>query len=49
MLFNDLIADGKLRAKKFGGATVIPYAELARVLDEAPDSEVTKRAQASIK
>ena len=44
-----MIAEGKIASRKFGAATVITHAELARILDAAPLSPTTKAAQASIK
>lgn len=44
-----MIADGEIEARKLGAATVIPHAELARVLEGASLSAATKAAQASIK
>ncbi|ONF49079.1 helix-turn-helix domain-containing protein [Methylobacterium radiotolerans] len=44
-----MIADGQIVARKLGAATLIPHAELTRVLDGAALSAATKAAQASIK
>lgn len=45
----EMIAEGKIRAKKIGSATVIGHEELSRIYEVADFSESTKRAQASIK
>ena len=43
-LIFEMIAEGRLEARKLGTATVIPYASLAAVLAGAPLAEATKRA-----
>lgn len=45
----EMIADGKLEARKLGGATLIRHEELVRVLEGAPLADATKAAQASIR
>ena len=44
----DMIAKGKITARKIGAATVISREELNRVLQAAPLADATKRAQASV-
>ena len=44
----EMIASGKIEARKLGGATIIRHEELVRVLDAAPLADATKAAQASV-
>ncbi|SDM99683.1 DNA binding domain-containing protein, excisionase family [Methylobacterium phyllostachyos] len=41
---HQMIADGEIVARTLGSATLIPYSELARVLDGAALSAATKAA-----
>ena len=45
----EMVADGRLEARKLGTATVIPHESLVAVLTAAPLADATKKAQASIK
>lgn len=38
--FYELVAEGKIRAKKLGHATIIERAELARYLETLPDADI---------